>query len=129
MRSTLARFSLVVALVAPMAGVACSRAVQAGDTDEPVLTFTNESIDMATVYVSRPGGELRRITSVMPGRTDTLSLPSIVTSGSTVTIVAVQMAGTHVASSGPISIGPGVRLAIRLNASGNALSVLPARQP
>jgi hypothetical protein len=129
MRCTVARFSLMVVLITAMVGAACSRAVQAGDTDAPLLTFTNESIDMATVYVSRPGGELRRITSVMPGRTDTLSLPSIVTSGSTVTIVAVQMAGTQVASSGPISIGPGVRLAIRLNASGNALSVLPARQP
>jgi hypothetical protein len=100
--------------------------VQPGDTGPPVLTFTNESIDMVTVYLVRPGGELRRVTSVMPGRTDTLSLPAIVRNSSTVTIVAVPMAGNQVVSSGPISIGPGVRLAIRLNGAGNHLSVLPA---
>ena len=129
MWSTLARISLVLGLFGPMAGVACSRAVQPGDTGPPVLTFTNESIDMVTVYVARPGGELHRITSVMPGRTDTLSLRSIATNSSTVTIVAVPMAGNQVVSSGPISIGPGVRLAIRLNSAGNVLSVLPAPLP
>ena len=129
MRLASARLFLVVCLAAPLAGVGCSRAFQGGGDGSPVLIFSNESIDMTTVYAMRPGGDARRLTSVMPGRTDTLSVPSGFAAAGTITIVAASLAGTQVASSGPISIGPGVRLAMRLNASGNMISVLPAGAP
>ena len=126
MRSALARFSLFLCLAAPLAGVACSRAFQGGEEGPPVVIFSNESIDMITLYAIRPGGEARRLASVMPGRTDTLSLPSGFASAGTVTIVATSLAGAQAASSGPVSVGRGVRLAMRLNAAGNMISVLPA---
>jgi len=129
MRSALARLFLVVSLAAPLGGVACSRALRAGDTGPPLLVFSNESLDMTTVYAIRPGGDATRLASVMPGRTDTLSLPATVSSAGQVTIVAVPIAGSRVASSGPISLGPGVRLAITLPQSQNILSVLPISTP
>src|SRR5688572_24283362 len=129
MRPTLVRYAFVAGLAASIGGVACSRAVQSGDSGPPVLTFTNESLDVITVYAMRQGGDGRRIASVMPGRTETLSLPTDLANTNTVTIVAVPIAGRQAASSGPISIGPGVRLAFRLNPSGNVLSVLPAPTP
>ena len=129
MRSACARLFLVLCLAAPLAGVACSRAFQGGEEGPPVVIFSNESIDMVTVYAIRPGGEARRITSVMPGRTETLSLPSGFAAAGTVTIVAASLAGSQAATSGPVSIGRGVRLAMRLNAAGNMISVLPAGAP
>jgi hypothetical protein len=125
MRTALARFSLVISLAA----VACSRAVQAGDNGSPLLTFTNESLDQTTVYAMRPGGDAVRLASVMPGRTDTLSLPGTLVSAGQVTVVAVPMVGTAVASSGPIPLGPGARYALRLPATANVIWVLPAPMP
>ena len=129
MRPALARLSLVVSLAAPLGGVACSQALRAGDSGAPLLVFSNESLDMTTVYAIRSGGNATRIASVMPGRTDTLSLPGTVSSASEITIIAVPTAGARVASSGPISLGPGVRLAITLRQSQNILSVLPISTP
>ena len=129
MRPALARASLLICLAAPLAAGACSRALRGGDEGSPVVIFSNESVDMTIVYARRPGGEARRLTSVMPGRTETLSLPSGFATAGTVTIVAASPAGTEVASSGPITIGPGVRLSVRLNAAGNMISVLPVGPP
>ncbi len=127
MRPTLDRLCLVVvSLIALLGSAACSRAVQAGEGGPPVLTFTNESLDMTTVYAMRPGGDARRIASVMPGRTDTLRIPDAIANGGQVTIIAVPLTGSRVASSGPLSLGPGVRLAITLPPAQNILTVLPA---
>ena len=125
MRSTFSRYSLLIALATSLVGGACGRAFQSGSNAPPLVTFTNESVDQVTVYAMRPGGDARRIASVMANRTDTLSLPSSITSGGQVTIIAVPMLGSGSASSGPISIGPGDRIAIRLPSSQGILSVLP----
>lgn len=130
MRLAIARHALACCLAAAMASTACGRIVPgAGGNERPVVIFTNGSVDMVTVYAIRPGGEARRLASVMPGRTETITLTSDIASASTVTIVTASLAGSQAASSGPVSIGPGVRLEVRLNAAGNLLSVLPARVP
>ena len=125
MPSARARFALFIWLAAALGAMACSRAIQAGDTGPTLLTFSNESLDMTTVYAIRPGGMAVRIASIMPGRTDTLSVPETVSSSGQVTIVAVSMVGTAVASSGPLPFGPGTRLALRLPATGNVIWATP----
>ena len=129
MRSALARFLLVVSIAAPLAAVACSHAVQAGDSNPPLVIFRNESLDMTTVYAVRPGGDATRLASVMPGRTDTLAIPATVSGAGQITILAVPISGARAASSGPLSIGPGTRLAITLPPSQNTLTVLPPQEP
>ena len=130
MRSALTRFSLIVTLAAPTVGVACGRATQAGvGSGPPFLTFTNESADQTTVYAIRPGGDARRLAAIMPGRTDTLSLPATIATEGQVTIIAVPPFGNQIASTGPITLGPGLRLAIRLPPAANILSVLPIATP
>lgn len=129
MRSALDRLTLVVFLAALSGVVACSRAVRAaGDAGAPLLTFTNESLDMTTVYAMRAGGIATRLASVMPGRTDTLSIPETMVSADQITIVAGSITGTPAASSGPLSLGPGIRLAITLLPSQSVLRVIPIPQ-
>lgn len=129
MRSTLARLSLCIPVAAALGGAACGHAARTADAGRPVLTFSNESMAVTTVYAIRPGGDATRLATVSPGRTATLRLPVSVTTAGTVTIVAVPLAGNRAASSGPISIGPGTRLAITLPTGQNILTVLPAPAP
>ncbi len=129
MRTNLSRYSLLVCLAAGLVASGCSSAIQGGVDNAPVVIFSNQSLDATTVYAARPGGDPRRLTSVMPGRTETLTLPADIASASTVTILAGSASGTIAASTGMISVSPGTRLAITLNPTGNALSVLPAGPP
>ena len=124
-----ARVSLCLALAAALGGTACSRATRTGDAGPPMLTFTNQSIAVATVYAIRSGGDAIRLASVTPGRSQTLDLPASISTGGTITIVAVPLAGNWAASSGPITITPGTRLEITLPTSTDILRVLPARTP
>ena len=128
MLHTHARLVLGVSLALALAlgGTACSRMARPADAAPPVLTFSNESLDMVTVYGLRPGGDAYRLASVSAGRTDTLRLPASLSSAGTITIVAVPLAGARAASSGQISVGSGTQLAITLPMSQNILTVLPA---
>ena len=90
------------------------------------IVFTNESIDQATVYVVAPGADFRRIGTVIPGRTETLTVPSDFTNRGTVNFVARLLARPEVPQTGTVSISPGRRYQIRLQTDGRMLSFLPA---
>ena len=96
--------------------------------DQPLATveFANESIDQATVYVVAPGADFRRIGTVIPGRTETLTVPAEFTNRGTVNFVARLLARSEVPQTGPVSVLPGERYVIRLQMDGRALSFLPA---
>ena len=111
--------------VAALGVAACSRAGRPA-TSSAVVSFANESLDMATVYAIRGVGEARRIGSVAAGQTETLRLPTDLTTAGPITIVAVPLAGNRAASTGQISIRPGDRLVITLPMTQNTLMVFPA---
>ena len=91
------------------------------------LIFTNESLDQAAVYVIASGVEFRRIGTVIPGRTDTLTIPSdVVARAGTLNIVARLLARNEVPQTGPVTIRPGDLYQVRLTADARALSFLPA---
>jgi hypothetical protein len=121
-----ARLALGLSLALALGGTACARTAREYDASPPMLTFTNQSLDQTTVYGLRPGGDATRLATVSPGRTETLRLPAGLATAGTITIVAVPLAGNRATSTGPISIGPGTRLAITLPTSQNILTVLPA---
>ena len=129
MPTTLARLSPLLFLAASLATAGCSRVIRGADTGGSVVIFSNNSLDATTVFAARPGGDPRRLTTVMPGRTDTLRLPSDVASAGSITILAGSAGRTYSASTGSVSIGPGTWLAVTLNSAGNSLSVFPARRP
>jgi hypothetical protein len=126
MRHVHARAALGIALAVTLGGAACTRTARPADAGPPLLTFNNESLDVVAVYALRPGGDAARLATVSPGRTETLRLPAGLATTGTITIVAVPLAGNRAASTGPISVGPGTRLAITMPTAQNILTVLPA---
>ena len=116
---------LVLSLATALAGAACGRTARQFDASPPVLTFVNKSLDVVTVYGLRPGGDATRLATVSPGRAEVLRLTAGLSTGGTITIVAVPLAGNRAASSGPISVHPGTRLEITLPSTQNILTVLP----
>ena len=125
MRILQRRPALALSLAVALAGAACGRAARQLDATPPVLTFVNESLDVVTVYGLRAGGDATRLATVSPGRTEVLRLTAGLSTGGTITIVAVPLAGNRAASSGPISVHPGTRLEITLPSTQNVLTVLP----
>lgn len=120
------RAALGISLALSLGAAACGRTARELDGSPPMLTFSNQSLDQVTVYGLRPGGDATRLATVSPGRTETLRLPAGLATAGTITIVSVPLAGNRAASTGPVSIGPGTRLAITLPTSQNILTVLPA---
>jgi hypothetical protein len=93
------------------------------------IEFINESLYPADVYAVVSGSESIRIGSVMAGRREILRIPQqMIDRASALNIVARMLAHSRTASSGPLSIGRGERLQVRLPLSGPVLSVLPATQ-
>jgi hypothetical protein len=88
--------------------------------------FTNDSQDQADVYAVVSGGQSVRIGTVFSNRTDTLRVPGdIAARGTNVAVVARLLARRGIPSTGPLSIHPGDRLAVRLPADQRQLVVLP----
>ena len=116
----------IAAVSAVSAAIGCSPTRRSSAQPVSTVIFTNESIDQATVYVVAPGADFRRIGTVIPGRTETLSVPSDFTSRGTVNFVARLLARSDVPQTGPVSVVPGERYAIRLQMDGRVLSFLPA---
>jgi hypothetical protein len=129
MSSALRRLGLITLLVF---AAACSRTTRTGTGEAyrpAVLLFTNQSLDQASVYAIRSGGDVRRIGTVQAGRTEAITLPrDFVTAGS-VNIVAVPLASNRALSTGPVSIRPGDRYSVTLPISENVLTLLPAGEP
>ena len=92
------------------------------------IEFINESLYPAEVYAVVSGSESIRIGSVMAGRTEILRVPQqMIDRASAVNIVARPLAQSRSLSTGPVSIGRGERIQVRMPINGSVLSVLPSR--
>lgn len=92
------------------------------------LIFENGSLAQADVFILTPGAGRRRVGTVMSGQTDTLTVPTdITTRGGTVNIVARLLARNNAPATGPVSIFPGETYDVRLSTDGRVLSFLPSR--
>ena len=111
-----------------IAGAAACGPVRRGNSGPPAtLLFTNEALYQAAVYIVVPGLQARRIGTVMPGQTDTLIVPSdLSTRGGTMNIVARLL--NRSPQTGPVSILTGEQYAVRLTNDTRVMSFLPAPQ-
>lgn len=110
------------------AGAACAASARRGPSAPPAtLLFTNDALYQAAVYIIVPGVQARRVGTVMPGQTDTLVVPTdISTRGGTVNIVARLL--NRSPQTGPVSILTGEHYVVRLTNDTRLLSFLPAPQ-
>jgi hypothetical protein len=98
------------------------------DTRHVTITFENQSLEVATIYVVSQSGYRARIGQVIPGRTQRLVVPrGVVGAASTVDIVAVSIGRRVIARSGPVNLSPGDSYSASLSSLANIVSVLPAR--
>jgi len=109
-----------------LAGAACASGGRGSVQPPAILIFSNESIDQAAVYAVVPGSEFRRIGTVIPGRTETLNVPSDMAIRGSLNIVARLLARSEVPQTGPVTIRPGERYQVRLTTDARSLSFLPA---
>ena len=94
------------------------------------IIFSNESLDQADVYAVASSGAQMRIGTVMPGRRETLRVPSGALGGdNSANIVARILARSRTPSTGPVTLNPGDRVQVTLSSVERILSVLPAREP
>ena len=121
------RYRLVPALLlAVVAGCAAGRRQGGNASPAATIAFTNESLYQAAVYIAAPGAGTRRIGTVFAGRTETLVVPrDIASRGGTVNIVARLINSSP--QTGPVSIQPGGRYAVRVTTDSRVLSFLPAQ--
>jgi hypothetical protein len=99
-----------------------------GGAPPATLVFTNDALYQAAVYIVVPGVQARRVGTVMPGQTDTLVVPTdLSTRGGTVNIVARLL--NRSPQTGPVSILTGEQYVVRLTNDTRVLSFLPAPQP
>ena len=114
------------AVALALAGTACASGGRRSGPAPATLVFTNESLDQAAVYVIAPGADFRRIGTVIPGHTETLTVPADLTNRGTLNIVARLLARNELPQTGPVTINPGDRYHVRLTLDGRDLSFLPA---
>jgi len=121
----LRRLAPAVLLLATAAGCGPLRRGPAGPPTS--IVFTNESLEQATVYVVGAGLGSRRIGTVFPGHTDTLTVPADVANrGGTLNIIARLLARSAVPQTGPITFTPGEQYEVRLPPDARLLSFLRA---
>ena len=110
-----------------LVSAACASAGRHSPQPVASVVFSNETPDHAAVYVVLPGVELRRIGTVIPGRTETLTIPAdLAARGSSLNIVARLLARRERPQTGPIVIHPGDRYEVRLTSDTRMLSFVPA---
>lgn len=119
-------WTLVPALLLAL-GTACRPLKKASAPQPARLVFHNEATDQAAVYITVSGVEFRRIGTVMPGRTDTLTVPLDLSNHGTVNILARILARSSAPQTGPVSIMPGEMYDVRLGMDQRILSFLPTR--
>jgi hypothetical protein len=110
-----------------LASAACGSLGRGSGQPATTLIFSNESLDQAAVYVVAPGAEFRRIGTVIPGRTETLTIPAdMAARAGSLNIVARLLARNELPQTGPVTIRPGDRYQVRLTPDAKVLSFLPA---
>jgi hypothetical protein len=96
------------------------------DENSGVVIFANQSMDQADVYAVIPGGESRRIGTVMAQHTDSLTVPSsMVARSGGINIVARIFASNKILQSGPIALTSGDVVRVEMPATELTLAVLP----
>ena len=127
-RSTRRWLRHVTPLAAILAATAACGQLRRGPSTPPaVIYFTNESLDQASVFLVAPGLDFRRIGTVMPGRTDTLTVPAdMANRGGPLNLVARLLARSEIPQTGPITLRPGEAYQVRLPPDARLLSFLPA---
>jgi hypothetical protein len=113
-------------LLLAAAAVGCGPLRRGAGQPPAVIYFTNESLEQATVYVVAPGRDFRRIGTVFPGQTDTLTVPTDLAVSGSLNIVARLLARSEVPQTGPVSIAPGGQYQVRLPMNAMLISFLPA---
>ena len=110
-----------------LASAACASAGRRSGQPATSLIFRNESTEHATVYVVAPGVERRRIGTVIPGQTETLTVPGdLAARGASLNIVARLLARGERPQTGTVFIHPGDRYEVRLTNDLRFLSFFPA---
>ena len=105
----------------------CGRMRMGSEEERSYVIFSNQSIDQVTVFASVPNSEMRRIGTVMAGRTDTLEVAYSLTSrGSGINILARPFASNRLLQTGSFAFGRGDWVTVELQPSGLTLAVLPA---
>ena len=115
-------FTAAVAL----AGAACGP-FHLGPRDLATVIFTNDSLEQADVYATIAIADAVRIGTVLATTTDTLTVPSSVTTqaGGQTNIYARLLARSGRPATGLISLRPSDVIRVRLTADARALFVTP----
>jgi hypothetical protein len=123
----LGRSPLLVASLLFSALVACATgAAKAPAPERSTIEFQNETLEPADVFVLSGGGSSTRLGTVMPGRTDTITVPhSIMVRATNVSVVARLRRLSRVVSSGSLVLHPGEQLSLRLPVDARMIIVLP----
>ena len=97
--------------------------------DDPAsVVFVNQSLDQADVYAVSSSAAQMRIGTVMPGRTQTLSLPHTMVPGM-LRVVARVLSKSVAPSTEPLSVTAGWRAQVTPPVDEKMLTVLPVRAP
>lgn len=134
MPATTTARTLVLALAAAATLAACARRNALGEPEAPVdpnapvvILFENQSQSQAGVYVVPRGGLERRVATVQPGRTETITLDRNAWGATgSINVVARLIGSSATPSTGQITLAPGLRLQVTLPNTANTLTVLPA---
>jgi hypothetical protein len=119
--------ALLFATAAIALATSCGRFVRGSDDTRAFIQFVNQSLSQADVFAV-DGVRAIRMGTVMPGRTDTLEVPSDVVHGAgTLNVVARLLASSYTPRTGQFSIGPGEMLQVTLPPDARSLVVLPVR--
>jgi hypothetical protein len=121
--------TLALGLSALALSSACSRispSTTAGTPGTTSITVVNEGLDAADVYAAPLGSSGVLVGSILPQRTQTMDIPTVVTrQSSTITVTAVVNAKGTQASSGPIQLPSGTVTRLTLSSDGRSLHKVP----
>jgi hypothetical protein len=139
---TSSMYGRIRAFLAPAvvcAGFACAsagsnahpgRSRQATDNRGATVYFKNDSWDQVAVYAFTTGLSRTRIGTVMAGRADTLTIPSMmINAPGGVNISTVPLGKNEVSETGPLMFRVGEAVEISQPGNQQILVVLPARRP
>jgi len=107
----------------------CSRATPATTAGTPGTTsilVVNEGLDPADVYAAPLGSSGVLVGSILPQRSQTMEIPTVVTrQSSTITVTAIVNNKQTSASTGPILLPSGTVTRLTLSSDGRSLHKVP----
>jgi hypothetical protein len=120
------RFPRILRGLAALAATACGP-FHLGSRNTATVIFTNDSLEQADVYATIANADAVRIGTVLAASTDTLTVPSSVTTqaGGETNIFARLLARSARPATGMISLRPSDVNRVRLTTDARALFVTP----